>query len=311
MVMGMKPAKGKPLFYGEVGLGEGQTPAKAGQVIRDSVWSGLMAGHAGAAQFWYWDEMSPARYADYRRFTSFAKAHGLTEGRFLTPFEVQIKSRTAGAVTFAPGQGWAKTTKFQFDMPADAYNGALGKLAGFIQGPGKKDMMAEPIRFSFVATSPGRFEMGVATVAKAGATIQIALDGAPQVNFAAVAQDRDYPLNSKFGVEFGPGKHTVTVSNPGPDWFVASSFKIDGIGHAVMGSASREGDRALLWLDRSTFEPERFSLSGLPKAWKKATIYVLDLDTGTQTQRQVGLIDGILADQKLLSNSAIWLVVKR
>lgn len=310
MVMGAKPTKDKPLFYGEVGLGEAGPDESL--VIRDGLWSGLMAGHAGAAQYWFWDRMNEARYREFAQFTKFLREHRLIEGEPFQPLQISVDSRQAGAVSFSPGQGWAKTTQFEFAMPRDAVSGALGKLSGFIQGPGKKDMMAEPIRFRFQASAPGRFEMRVSTVARRGAQIQVQLDGALKVDEKVEAKDQDTPLNRTFGFEFGLGEHVVTVGNAGPDWYVASALKIDGIGQAVSGAASVSGNRVLLWVNRGTEgeTPESFDVSGLPLGWQSARATLLDLETGKSSLGTFKLVEGKITGARMASKSAIWLLTR-
>lgn len=310
LVTATAPTKDKPLFFGEVGIGGSGGPNES-WVVRDAVWSGLMAGHAGAAQYWYWDRVANQKlYPEFKKYADFIAKHGLDQGVLFESLKVSLESRKAGAVTFAPGQGWANTTQTRFKMPEDASSGALGKLSGFIQGPAKREMMPEPIQFEFEAEKAGRFEMRVATAARQGTEIKLLLDGVVKVKEAISASDRDNNINKTFSLDFGPGRHTVAVANDGADWYNVASFKIDGIGVAVSGSASRSGGQVLLWLKRNAEGPseEAFRLAGLPADWKGATVHELDLITGGTRKFLAVLENGALKAGKLGAKEAIWLI---
>lgn len=311
LVMGTAPTKDKPMFYGEVGIGGSGGGPNEGWVVRDALWSGLMAGHAGAAQYWYWDRVARQRlYPDFKRYSDFLTTHGLAQGARYTPVKVEASSRKAGAVSFAAGQGWAPTRQYVFKMPEDAFSGALGQLSSFIQGPAKRDMMAEPIRFEFEAESPGRFEMTVATVARQGAEIRLLLNGEEKVKEAIPASERDNDIRRTYGFEFGAGKNVVTVANGGADWYNVSSFKIDGIGVAVSVGASMRQDQILARLQRHAEGPaeESFGLAGLPADWKSAAVFELDLLTGQSREFLVLANQGTVSDLKLAAKDAVWLL---
>jgi len=309
LVLGTKPTTDKPLFYGEVGLGGGPKGAESErQAVRSALWSALMAGHAGAAQYWYWDRVVLDKlYPEFERFAKFFRTMGMEGPRF-GPVPLEWTSRKAGAISFAAGQGWAKTTKFEYHMPQDAENGSLGSLSGFIQGPDKKDMMAEPIRFVFEAAEAGRFELTVGTIAKAGAEIRIQIDGETRVAEKVAAQERDRPLNRTFSVAFGPGKHTVTLDNPGPDWFTVDQFRIDGIGQAITGSAARNGRYYLLRLgNRVGTAKEPFSIARFDLPDGPATVHQIDLDSGQTETTTVEIKNGQIKGD-LAGRDVVWFI---
>ena len=311
MVLGTPPSKVKPLFYGEVGGGDGRSEENQRKTVRDALWNSLLAGHSGAAQYWYWDRVIQMNlYPEFERFSRFVRENKLAEGAFFEPVNVVVESRKASAITFAPGRGWAPSEKFQFQMPEDAVNGSLGKLSGYFQGTGHREMMPEPIRFTFESPAAGRFEIKVGTVAKAGAKMRIELDGTEKVSENWNASDKDLQANKNYAIDFPAGKRTVAVSSEGPDWFTVDSVRIDGIGNAVSGSASKAGDRILLRLNRSTSSPEPYLLRNLPAAWRQVRILELDLDTGKVQKRLAVVTRGTPVDASLTPKSAALLLTK-
>lgn len=312
LVLGTKPTTDKPLFFGEVGVG-GRGRGREGEplVVRDALWSGLMAGHAGSAQYWYWDRVLQYRmYPEFQRFTSFLKANKLAEGDSFAPQPLTFQSRQAGAVSFAPGRGWDSTAKYDFNMPEDAANGALGQVSGFVQGSGHRDMVKEPIKFRFSAAKPGKFTLTIGTIARQGATVLMDLDGVNKIREVFGSQDQDTPVGRSFSMDFPAGTHTVSIFNDGPDWYTVDRIQIDRIGQAVGGAGSLSGNRVLIRLRRSAADvpEEAFQIKGLPSGWSSATLVELDLDTGATARRSVALKSGVLADGHLKAKDAIWLL---
>ncbi len=310
LVLGTKPTQDRPLFFGEVGLGGGPGGAERERMaVRGALWPALMAGHAGAAQYWYWDRVVLDKlYPEYARFIGFYRSNRLNEAPAFQPVASEWASRKSGAIAFGPGQGWATTTKFEFQMPRDAESGALGSLSGFIQGPGKKDMMAQPIRFVFESAEAGKFVMTVGTIARMGAQVRMLLDGQAKVDEIFEPQDRDRPINRSFALDFGPGRHTVTIENPGPDWYMVDRFRIDGVGQAVAGNAAKNGESWLLRLTNATgSDSEAFSVSGLGIPDGPVAINALDLDTGRNESFHAEVKNGVLA-HTLRGKDAAWLV---
>jgi hypothetical protein len=57
VIAGSKPLPGKPWFYGEFGCGTSELNTNERRVVRDGVWAGMLAGHAGAASYWFWERV--------------------------------------------------------------------------------------------------------------------------------------------------------------------------------------------------------------------------------------------------------------
>ena len=312
MVLASNPTTNKPYFYGEVGLGGGTpTAATETKVVRDALWSSLFAGHAGAAQYWYWDRvLAYSLYPQFARFTGFVSTHQLDQGARPQVSTTTALCRSTGASNFTPGLGWGATTKFSYSLPTDLGNGALGNLSSFIQGSGNRNLMPNPITFTFTSAQAGGFRMTVDTIARAGARVVMKLNGTTVVNQNFGATGGDHAINQTFTVNFPAGTHTVTVDNTGADWYTVSQFSVDGIGLAIKSTgASIDGGRHLARLVRQTSVNENYDLR-LPGAINGSfTLFELNLDNGQQTNRTVTATNGTISGEVLANQESVLYLV--
>ncbi len=238
LVMGTAPDAEIPLFYGEIGWGDqGNSDRLA---IRDGIWGAFFAGHSGAAQFWYWDQMNkPGMYGEYKRSIDVLKSLGSVSTFKRQP--ITTDSPKGATLKLIPGRGWEKSDLMAFNLPADAEK--VGQLSGFFQGTGHREMQPEPVSLTFASENSGEVKINLAEFSAGGSKAEVFLDGS-RVFTKEWKGSGNKP--ETVNVKFPAGKHTLRIENNGPDWFRVRSIDIPGImpvSSAIMSSA---GDRSVI-----------------------------------------------------------------
>ena len=295
-VMGTPPDPNLPLFHGEIGWGDGGHSDR--EAIRDGIWGAFFAGHSGAAQFWYWDQMNkPGMYFEYKRSINVLKLIG--DPNTYKRQNVTVDSPKGATLKFVPGRGWEKSDTMTFNLPADAEK--AGQLSGYFQGTGHRDMQPDPVTVKFNAEKAGEAKINVAEFATGGSKAQIFLDGKEVFSKEWKGQGN---RPETVTVPFAPGQHTIRIENNGPDWFRVRSIDIPGIMPVSNVMLSSNGDHTVLRILSSVEKGKLASCTIRNPGWKDGTYEtrILDLSgdreftTQTKIQGRAMKIDNLTAD---------------
>jgi hypothetical protein len=263
----------KPVFYGEMGDHGIEAPDEKkadGRYLRSMLWAGLFSGGAGAAQHWSWEKM-PLIYDDYRAVNAFVARAGLARDEF-PPVEVSARTDETVPFVFEPGGGFEAGTMVVDLTPPDGEIKGLDRCPSYLHGdPDKRARGQAGHLFFLVESDRGEtLSMLVDIAARAGAAATITLDGRPVGGHewprAPFGRSGDTRPMDRLTVRIPPGRHTVTVSSTGKDWFHVKSCEYSARGAPVLGAvACASGDRAVLWLwnRRGVHEDDPEAVSGL------------------------------------------------
>jgi len=297
-IAGAVPVSDKPYFFGEYGPGS-YDPEKERDVIRDGIWGGVVGGHAGAGQYWYWDRVFPLYYAEYKIASKILRDSKFAEAVEARPLPLMVETPAGGDLTFSPGLGWEATTKFTFELPSEATAANLAKLSGYLQSnrSGNRALFKEPLILRFRADRPGRFRIGISTISKAGADLRIVVNGREAAAKAWPAGDSDKTVKESLEAEFGTGEVEIKVENVGDDWLVMRDLTVTGI--APLASASAVGtDRLVLMRVRQVagaLGPVKLEIGGLGLSDGRYHLRETNLNDGTESRREVQVVAGRLA----------------
>ncbi|MBS1704289.1 MAG: cellulase family glycosylhydrolase [Armatimonadetes bacterium] len=292
LLMGTKPDANKPLFYGEIGLNRGVQGIEEERLIRDGIWAAFFAGHAGAGQYWYWDHLDRASaMAEYKKNINL-----IAELKSPSAFKSEpIKATVArgGILKFTPGRSWAKTDKTEFNLPAESGAEFSGQVSSFLQGPGKPEMQAGPFVFRFKASKPGKFTLRAAQVSRAGADIEIRVNGKVATSRTYPGGEGDQPAPGNIVANYPAGQVELKVINKGPDWLNVSGYEFEGLGAAASVVASRAKNMLVLRI-KSGKVGERVELATILKTPGRRRVLVTDLETGKRTVEMISVPVGKL-----------------
>jgi hypothetical protein len=258
MVRSTPAPKGKPYFWGEVGF-SGATDQGAvmeRKTVRDGLWSGLFMGHAGAAQYWFWDRVTRDNlFGEWKIARRFIDENRLTESP--AKYVGGLQAEQGGDLSLVPGVGWGPTKQTRFQLPESATNGDLGKLSTFVQGTGHRDMLPEPISFKFRAEKPGKAKLRIGTIAKNGATPIVKINGVQAFKRAWGAASADTPVGQEISLDYPVGQVEISIFNEGSDWFTLDWVKIEGLGQLASGFVSNHKNGTLVRVDNGAGRPVR------------------------------------------------------
>jgi len=294
MITGFKMPTDKPGFYGEIGpsgLGDGR-PVQV-KAIRDGIYTSLLLGHAGAAEFWTWNLVVKLKLQpEFKIASQVVSSSKILNEPGLRPFIPGFQAPMDGDLSMIPGRGWAKTDKFSFELPGDADRG-MGQVSSYLHGTAHTDMRLKPLAFKFNGSVDTTAQIKLGMVSKAGAHLKVSLDG-------TLVKDQNWPAS---GADHGPsqtvtislkkGQHIMVIDNIGPDWVQLNEITIGGIGPSVMGDATGNKRFAMLRVQRlMQGKPVVTPLVALPLADGKYVCSTTDLDTGMVTKSRVTVRNG-------------------
>jgi hypothetical protein len=308
LLLGTKAPDKQPFFFGEVGLADG-TPTAASEkaAIRDGIWSGVLAGHAGSGEYWSWDRIEPmGLYDEYARSTKIFDLIHLLDNTPMKAAPVTVRSELGRDLNVAPGRGWAKSEKQDFIFPSEADSASLGQLSSFLQGSAHPEMSKPDLRITFIAPKAGTFSVKFGEVSAGGTSVKISLDGAEMQNLAFAGGAKPAKPVS---FPFSAGAHTVVIHNGGGDWITISQISVTGMAPQVSGEAATSGHLVLIRLHSAGGAPT-FSVSGLGIVDGPTRVRVFDLDTGAAFDEDTTCENGVLKGFPLHAADVVVAIVR-
>ncbi len=317
-IAGTRPHPGKPWFFGEFGRGTWELNADEHLVVRDGLWAGILSGHAGAAQYWFWERVTKLglepEFARAARVLALADFAAWPDR---TPRAVVVSGAAAAPLVLAPGRGWGATTRHRFVLPADATPENLLQWSSYLQAPAAENaaLAGGPLEFDFALAAAGEVEIRFASLSAKGGGVRVSIDGVMAQDAvwpAAVAAveaptggRRHQPAPAPLRIPVAPGHHVLRLEGAGADWVQIDRVVVPELGCAVRAWAIGGAERALLRVSAATAAVgQRVTISGVGLADGEYRLHVVDLETGAEQQQGVVVADGALLDLAVSSPDA-------
>lgn len=284
LLLASPPKADKPYFFGEVGPAAAQAgPAIQRTAIRDSIFTALVMGHSGSAQYWYWDNVYPQNLLDEYAFASkILKASGVLTQQ-IAKFTPKLIAPAADLVV-SPGGDWEPVHKFSYSLPEEANE--LGGMSSFFQGSGHAEMRPQPIKLTFTSPKAGVVTIRFVQISQGGGNL-IARIGGKQVAKVSFEPNEDAGKKA-LTIPVPAGKTILELDNDGPDWVRLASIAIPGAGTAANAIATGNKATVLLRIEKQAQTPD-FStpVANLPLADGSYTLTIYDLDKKSQVTQTV------------------------
>jgi hypothetical protein len=242
--------RGKPFFVGEFGPPSVQDPT--GVALHAGLWAGILSNEAGAPGFWTWDDVERHDlYGHFRAAADFVKESDLPARDGLIKSAPVVATAQKGDLSFGPGADWGQQTQNEFVVLPDGPPSGIGTLPRYLQGQGNRTLGPKPLQFHVAFPQSGRFSVQLGQIAKRGAHLKLALDGAPVAERDFPASEQDYPPQgeqSRLFVEVPVGEHVVTVENTGNDWATIERFSLSNYAPGLGSFALSRPDYFAAWI---------------------------------------------------------------
>jgi len=311
LVLGQKMPKDKPLFFGEIGP-NGESAAEHRLAARDGLWTGFLAGHPGAAQYWYWDRVErDGILKEAGASARFIKDSGLLDDAKARPIKLNLQAPTGGDLKLIPGKGWARTDVASptFSLPQDA--GKFGGVSNYFQGRGKRDMHPETLSFNFDQRVPGRVTLATGPASLIGGTLELWVNGKKEDSITVPASESSRTAGRDLTATTPVGKVKVEVKSTGEDWIQVTSITFSGIAPAVTALAYGSSEKVMTRLKKTRVGSATVRISGLPLSNGPVQLAELNLTTGLTRFARSSVTNGSLRNPWNVSEADSVLLITR
>ena len=319
-IAGNKPLPGKPWFYGEFGRGTSELNKNERMVVRDGIWAGMLAGHAGAASYWFWERVVKLDlYGEFAHAARILKISQLPAHLPARPVAVEILGAKPAPLAVAPGRGWGASTRFHFDLPGDARPECLTELSSMIVPSPAAEQPPRPIEFAFTAPADGQASIVWAGIAGAGAGVRVLLDGKEAFhqawpalpNLKASDARSRQPAPPPVVLTYQAGSHTITIEGLGPAWAQLDRLSLSDLGRTIRGYAIGDSDLAVLRVQADEGAvPATVDLRIAGLADGLCKVNVMDLETGTEREQAAAIAGGVLRGVALTARDAAVVITR-
>jgi hypothetical protein len=323
-IAGVRPQPGKPWFFGEFGRGTWEQGPEENLTVREGIWAGILSGHAGAAQYWFWDRvLAQGLEPEFTRAARALELSRLAARSAARSVAVEVRGAPRAALAVSPGRGWSRTERVRFELPADATAEKLSELSVCLNPRDSANPAGarEPLEFVFTLSGAGEAEVVLTSISDKGAGLSIAVDGCEVVRqqwpatLDAVAAPtggrRHQAAPPPIKVPLVAGAHVLRIENIGPDWVQLDRAVFPEIGCAVRAHAIGEAEFALVRLQAAEAglgSPVDLHIDGLADGTYR--LQTLDLTTGAESERAAEVVGGSLRDFEIAARD-VALVVAR
>ncbi|MBK8478010.1 MAG: cellulase family glycosylhydrolase [Opitutaceae bacterium] len=312
-IAGAAPLLGKPWFFGEFGRGTWEMNADERMVVRDGIWAGLLSGHAGAAQYWYWERVVKLGLeAEFTRAVRALELSQLASRREARPLAVEVSGAAPGPMMISPGRGWGATERYRFELPGDAVPGKLVQWSAFLNFHTGENaaQTREPVELAFTLPADGEVKVVFSSVSGSGGGLQLCADGTvaacgewpadPNATVSPTGGRKHQPAPAPMVVPLKAGAHVLRLESTGPDWVQLDRVEISGLGSAVQARAIGNGEFALVRVQATeASKGTKVDLRIAGQADGTYRVQVLDLETGAEQVLGATMRGGILSGYEI------------
>ena len=304
--------KGKPGFFGEFGPPAG--PASGyNKLVRDGIYGGILAGHAGAGEFWFWDRVDQAKLApSYQAAREVIDQSGLLTHPDAKPWTISVETPKSTDLLVSAGGGWGKSTISELDLPKVDVR-ALGGWSPYFQSlDGTNKAWAKPLVIKFDAKEPGKLQVGVGQISTAGGTLTIWVNDKqvfdqkydPPAPGAAAGGGRRGG-RPPVSIDYPAGPVVVRLENHGKDWIRIDSISVPGLAATASGHGMGDRNWALVRIFGS--DTSQVKVSGLGVRDGQYKVKVFDAATGQTSDQQVEVKKGTFEATNLPADAVLAL----
>jgi len=306
--------KKKPGFFGEFGPPGGGRGGAAGanyrKQVRDGIYGGILAGHAGAGEYWFWDQVDRAGLApDYAAARKVIDDSGLLTHPGAKPMSVWVETPKKSDLTVSAGGGWAKSSLFELDLPKIDVR-ALGGWSQYFQSlDGAQKAWAKPFIVKFTAAEAGKMQLNIGQISSKGGTLSVFVNGQKVVDqkfapaAAGVRPGFGRAARPPISVDYPAGSVEVRMENHGDDWIQLNSITVPGIGATASGHGMQDRNWALIRIFGT--DTSSVTVSGLSLGDGRYSAKIFDTTNGETSDQSIEIQRGSFTATGLPSDGVL------
>lgn len=323
----------KPTLVAESGIG-GQgsdvnhDTSKLGTNFHNGLWSAMMAGSAGGACIWWWDNyVAPLNL--WHVFTGASRfAHEVDWAhRDFEPIQVIVTKAASGAgaesfsdIEVSAGQGWGRSHGKMVDVQPNGQTMLLPPQ--YIYGPEQKTLRT-PTLLSIDMPKAGEMIVRVVKVSDYG-VLRVYVDGKPEKDFAFSAlpasvlkggKTHEIPggiyqatIQKDCAVALPAGRHTIELSDLAGDWLAIQSIKFTNARSSKYAEVytyaltDPHAGRVIAWLHDPQSNWRNDADGKAPKAITGANILIPKISDGKYTVQWWDTYKGEVSEQSVANS---------
>jgi hypothetical protein len=301
----------KYMVVGEFGLDSNKSDSTiddSGKAValHKSLWASMLTRSFATSLNWWWAEYVKAKnlYHHYRAIADFSKNIKWDSKRVdilnTSSLKCSVKNGKCNFsnVTISANDTWGEMTYKEFTV---SDNGSLsgGALNAYLHGILKSDLRIEPV-FNLNYAASGKFIIHVDMVSQ-GANLIVNLDGKDVLTKELPAGSGSGPWKRSLyrkdhdiyqciydidlSIDIPEGKHTIKLSNTGPDWLRIKNITLTNYVSSDFLNASllglRVGNQMLFWAYNKEYIWKNAKKGIEPSLIKNASFSVQNTENGT------------------------------
>jgi hypothetical protein len=244
----------RPVFYGEEGDDHQPLPAevkKSGLNIVPPVWASIMGQGPMAAQPWDgWHLLEQHRLDQLGAVFRFVAVSRIYAQKGLQAFSAVVECPEHAPLKILAGQVWQRRSAPDFAFPVDGTEPIEeADVPAALAGAESRAADGFPSRATYRLDLPAQtvVRVRVGPIGKGVAGMRVSVDGHIEATHRWAGGSP--PVPSELAVSIDPGRHTLVVENPGPDWIEVPEIDL-GIETSALALIGRRSDRfiaAWIW----------------------------------------------------------------
>jgi hypothetical protein len=287
---------GRPGFFGEFGP-PGGPGVNYNRMVRDGIYGGMLAGHSGAGEYWFWDNVDRAKLGPtYSAARKVIDESGLLTHADAKPWPIWVETPKRTDLVVSAGGGWQKSTISELDLPKVDIR-SLGGWSPYFQSlEGNNKAWASPLVIKFEAKEAGKLLVNVGQISTAGGTLTV------WVNDKQVFDQKYNPPTPGQGfggrrggrppvsVDYPAGPVVVRLENHGKDWIRVDSITVPNLGAGASGHGMGDRNWALIRVFGTDTSQVTVTGVGLRDGQYRARVF--DAANGQTSDKQVEVKKG-------------------
>ncbi len=289
-------------------------PAGYNKLVRDGIYGGILAGHAGAGMYWFWDRVDRAGLGpSFLAAREVIDRSGLLTHPNAKPWALSVETPRTTEMQVAAGGGWSQSTLSELDLPGVDVR-KLGGWSQYFQSlDGGNKAWAKPFLVKFNAKKSGTMLIQIGQVSPNGAALTVWVNDKQVLDQkfdppAANSRPAFGRVRAPLAIQYPSGPVVVRIENHGKDWVRMDAISVPDIGPTAGTHGMGDRNWALVRVFGSDTSSVKIAGLGLRDGTYKAEVF--DAANGQTAPRSLEVHSGAFETTDLPSDCSFLAIGK-